>query len=489
MKDFDYYLEKIGEIGFIEEVLHSIVYVSGLPGAHPDEFVAFESGDIGQIISLTRKGVEVLLLARSNVKVGTKVARSGEMLQVPVGNGLLGRVVDPLVKPLDEGKDIEEDRISPIDTQPHGIVGRVQATKPLETGTSVVDLIIPLAKGQRELVIGDRKTGKTEFLLQSLFTQAVRGTICIYAVIGQRLIDIKGRLDFIKEKGIKQNCVIVASSSSDPAGLVYLTPYTAMTIAEFFRDQDMDVLLILDDMTTHAKYYREITLLAKRFPGRAAYPGDIFYTQARLIERAGDFKRGSITCFPVSESLLGDLSGYIQTNLMAMTDGHIFFDIDLYNQGKRPAINSELSVTRVGHQAQTPLQRDLSRELSSFLVEYERMKQFMHFGAEAGEAVKKVLAIGSKLDVFFNQPSDAVVSTNANIVIIAGIWAGIWGEADVSVVESEIKKIISGYEVDKVFRKQVDELIASKESFLELVSELRQNGDVLLSKIGRKGNN
>lgn len=484
MKNFDYYLEKLGEIGFVEEVMHSIVNVSGLPGAQPYEVVIFDSGDVGQVMSLLENVVEVLILSGAKIRVGSKVVRTDEMLQVPVGNAFLGRVVDSLGKPIDGGKEIRG-TYSPIDTQPHGIVGRKQIEKPLETGVTAVDLVVPLAKGQRELVIGDRKTGKTQFLLQALLNQAKKGTICIYALVGQRQVDIKKLAEFINDKKIKANTLVVATSSSDPSGLIYLTPYAAMTYAEYFRDRGVDVFLILDDMTSHARCYREISLLAKRFPGRSSYPGDIFYSQARLMERAGRFKTGSITCIPVAESVLGDLSGYIQTNLMAMTDGHIFFDIELYNKGKRPAVSPYLSVTRVGHQAQSPLQRDLSRQLSSFLVNYDRMKQFMHFGAEAGETVKNVLALGRKLDIFFNQPSNTTIPINANTVILAGLWAGIWSETEIKNLKKEMEQIILNYQTNSDYKKQIDTIISASESFSDLVNAIRQNNNVIINQKGQ----
>jgi len=332
-------------------------------------------------------------------------------------------------------------------------------------------------------VIGDRKTGKTEFLLQTVFSQAIKGTICVYAVIGQKQVDIRKRQEFLENKKIKDNCILVASSSSDPSGLIYLTPYTAMTVAEFFRDQGMDVLLILDDMTTHARYYREISLLARRFPGRDSYPGDIFYAHARLIERAGNYKKGSITCLPVAESVLGDLSGYVQTNLMSMTDGHIFFDIELYNQGKRPAVNPELSVTRVGHQAQTSVQRDLSRELMSFLVNHERMQQFMHFGAEAGETVKSVLRMGSKIDAFFSQTQSEIIPININILILAGIWVGIWNEVEPDELKKDMEQVVLSYQTDPNYKSQVDQYISSFETFRLIVENLRQSDQIIVSKI------
>ena len=486
MKDFNYYLDTIGEIGFVEEMVHSLVYASGLPKGHPGEVVLFESGDLGQVLSLSRDQIEVLLLTNTHIQVGSKLVRTGEHLQVPVGMGLLGRTIDPLGRAVDKLKPIAFQELRSVDVVPPKIVERLEVAKPLETGVSLVDLVVPLGKGQRELIIGDRKTGKTDFLLQTLTTQAILGTICIYAQIGQKRGDIATLTQFFEENSLIEKTIQVASNSSDPSGIIFLTPYTAMTLAEYFKEQGMDVLLILDDMTTHARNYREISILARRFPGRGSYPGDIFYVHSRLIERAGNFKKGSITLLPVAESLLGDLSGYIQTNLMAMTDGHIFFDIELYNEGKRPPVNPFLSVTRVGHQTQTPLLRDISRELSSFLVKYERMKEFIHFGAEVGEEARKVLSLGTKVDLFFNQGTLVNVAIPLNLVILSGLWAGIWNETKDTDLRFEIEQLVLSYQTKEPFKKEVDSLVLTSVTFEELVTYIRRNNHFLLSVITRQ---
>lgn len=485
MKDFNSYLNSIGEIGFTEQVFHSIVYVSGLPGVHPEELVIFETGDLGQVFSLDKDLVEVLLFSNSQIKVGSKVVRTDAGLSVPVGFGLMGRVINPLGSTMDGLGPLVDIVAAPIDKDPPKIMTRRQVEKPFETGVTLVDLVTPLGKGQRELIIGDRKTGKTEFLLQTLITQARMGTICIYAIIGQKKIDMLKLSEFLKQQGINKKTIIVATSSTDSSGLIYLTPLTGLACAEYFKDQGMDVLLILDDMTTHARAYREISLLAKRFPGRSSYPGDIFHIQARLIERAGNFTKGSITCLPLAESILGDLSGYIQTNLMAMTDGHIFFDIQLYNEGKRPAVNPFLSVTRVGHQTQTELQRDVSRELISFLVTYDRMKQFLHFGAEVGKTARNILALGEKIDLFFNQNEAIVIPININIIILAGLWAGIWNETKHEDLKKQMEAITLSYETEDAFKREVDDRISKVKSLSDLVNILRRESGILTSKINR----
>lgn len=462
---FNSLLESTGEVGLVTGIFHSIATAQGLPGAHLDEVVLFENGSIGQIFSLEPEKVEILLLKAAGILVGSRVVRTGKMLNISVGDGILGKTINPLVT----------DGTMPINKAPLGLIGRKPVEIFFETGVSLVDLIVPLGKGQRELVIGDRKTGKTEFLMQSVISHTQGGGICVYAIIGQRQIDILKRAEFFKAKGITDKCVIVATNPQDSPGLIFLTPYTAMTVAEYFRDKGMDVLVVLDDMTSHARYYREVSLLARRFPAKESYPGDIFYAQARIIERAGNFEKGSITCIPVAESVAGDLSGYIQTNLMSMTDGHLYFDGELYNQGRRPSVNPLLSVTRVGHQTQTPLMRDVGSVLSSFLVKYEKMKQYRHFGAEAGELVKEVLVIGSKLDAFFNQAEYRIVPINVDLLVIASIWANVVDNID-------MERIFETYKTDASYKKKVDDVLSRAVNFDKLVRLVKENPNLCLSK-------
>ena len=477
-KDFKYYLDKNGEIGYVNKIVHSIAYVEGLPGVFGSEVVIFKSGGLGLVLSLNRNYTEVLLLNNMDTKVGEEVARSGEVLQVPLGPELLGKVVSPLGISLNGSEIVKKaTEWRWVDNEPLSILGRTEVKKPLETGVKIVDLIIPLGKGQRQLVVGDRKTGKTLFLMQALMSQAMQGTICIYAAIGKRQHELKDLINFINANNIAKNTIVVASGSADPAGLIYLTPYTAMTIAEYFRDNGKDTLVILDDMTAHASYYREITLLARRFPGRSSYPGDIFYIHAKLMERAGSFEKASITCLPVAEGVMGDLSGYIQTNLMAMTDGHIFFDTDRYNRGIRPAINPFLSVTRVGLQAQSPLVRDLYRQISSFLVHLEDLRDFMHFGAEVSESLKKTLNLGKRIEEFLGQPQLAIVPVNISIFLLAGIWGGYAKDVDPTVLGSEYDKVLQKYLKNAQFKQFVDNTILGSPSFSELIEKIaKQEG-------------
>ncbi len=497
MKNFKAYLEKTKEIGYVEQVLHTIVYITGLPEAQPYELVVFEEGQLGQVFSLTGDYVEVILLTKERIEVGAKVTRTGEQIKIPVGDGLLGKVLDPLGAQINgkRHKSIAEYR--PTKVAPPGINARKDLHRPFETGISIVDLVISLGMGQRELVVGDRKSGKTPFLLRVANAAAIQGQVVVYCAIAKKRLDIKMIEAYFKKNGTTKSTVLVAAGPADPAGIVYLSPYTAMTIAEYFRDTGRDVLIIFDDLTAHAKYYREITLLGKRFPGRSSYPGDIFYIHSRLLERAGNFillqkdkagkmvqKEVAITCLPVAELVAGDLSGYIQTNLMAMTDGHIYFDINYFNEGKRPAVNPFLSVTRVGRQTQTPLVRDLNRELTSFLVKQEDLGQFMHFGTELADETRKEVELGKRIGVFLDQPSDIIIPLNISCVLFAGLWAGYWGSKDIENIKRELLALVNYYKKDQKYKKSIDALVSQSQSLDILVGQVKKNDAMVFAPVG-----
>lgn len=482
MQSFEEYLRQTGEVGYIDEVVHSIVYVSGLPTAKLNEIVMFEGDGVGEVMSLTPEYAEVLILTPHPLKVGSRVARTGRQLEVGISDEILGKVVQPLNTGIATPKEFRK-----VHVNPSNILNRRVIDEPLYTGVSLIDLVVPLGQGQRELVIGDKKTGKTEFILQTMVTQAKLGNICIYAGIGKKQVEIKKVYEFLKEEGIEKQSVVVSATAGDPAGLIFIAPYTAMTIAEYFRDQGKNVLLILDDLTTHARSYREISLLARRFPGRNSYPGDIFYIHSRLIERGGKFNKGIISCLPVAESVMGDLSGYVQTNLMAMTDGHIFFDVELSNLGRRPAVNPFLSVTRVGYQAQSPLVRDLSRELNSFLVSIENLRSLLHFGAELSEQVKQSLDLGDRTFAFFDQPRGLSMPINASLITLAALWAGFWKQVDYTKMKLEMKTLVENYNKQAEFKTEVDKRVQDATKLAILIDSIKQNDAFLLKWVRAAG--
>ena len=422
------YLNKSGEFGVVKEVRHPIVVGSGLPRAKPHETVVFETGETGEILYIDKENFEALVFARKPVKVGTQVTRTEEILSVPVGEELLGQVVDPLGRSISmENKAVRPKGKREIDQVAGGIMTRKKIDQSLLTGVCLVDMLLPLGKGQRELIIGDRKTGKTSFLLSAAKNQAKEGNIVIYAAIGKKKSDIKRLQEFMVKEKIDKKMVIVASNADDPPSLIYLTPYTAMTVAEYFRDKGQDSLVVLDDLSAHGRVYREIALLGRSFPGRDSYPGDIFYAHSKLLERAGNFKSGdkgqvSITCLPAAETIEGDLSGFIPTNLMGMTDGHIYFDSGIYAKGRRPAVNIALSVTRVGRQTQSRLKREVNQVLTAFLVEWEKIQGYSHFGAELSPEIKGAIGRGERLYEFFDQHYNQSIPEAVQLVLFALIW-------------------------------------------------------------------
>lgn len=488
MKTFQQYLITNEEIGFVEACNQSIVYANGLPRVTLQEIVMFESGEFGVVLSMQRDQVEILLLSKSSVKSGMKVTRTGIRQEIPVGFELLGKSLDPFGQALNAGTTFDAPKISrPIDISPSGINTRKRIEQSFETGVTLVDMLIPLGKGQRELIIGDRKTGKTSFLYQTMLKQASLGTICIYAGIGKKKTDIKKIEAFFHNAGIEDNTVVIATSSEDPAGVIYLTPYAAMTVAEYFRDEGHDVLVVMDDLFTHAKFYREIMLIGRRFPGRNAYPADIFYTHARLLERAGNFilpngTEHAITCLPVVESVEGDIAGFIQTNLMSMTDGHIYFDVDMFTKGIRPAINPFVSVSRVGRQTQSSLRLTLSRELLSFLSLHKRLESYSHFSAEAGTGVKRTLAVAEKIYAFFTQGPHEVKELDLQIIIFCLLWSDYWQYT--SNMEKDIATITQVYKNSMEAQTMVKDLINSVKSLNELLLAVRRNQDKLLNVFG-----
>lgn len=489
--DFKGFLSKIGEYGIIEQINHPIVVASGLPGARLHEIILFESGEVGEVFVIQRDMVEILVFSRSPVAKGTKITRTDTFLSVPVGNELLGSIIDPM------GRNLSTQAVPHIPTEyreidvaPLGMDRRARITKSLHVGISVIDIMIPLGQGQKELVIGNRKTGKTSFLMAAMKSQVDQGGIAIYAGIAKRKSDIKKVEEYFRRENLLDKIVIIATTSYDSPSLIYITPYSATTIAEYFRDQGKNVLLVMDDMTTHAKFYREISLLAKRFPGRDSYPGDIFHTHARLMERAGNFKidgggEASITMLPIAEIVEEDLTGYITTNLMSMTDGHIFFDSNVYYEGRRPAVNIPLSVTRVGRQTQTPLLRNINREIAAFLTLYDKVQNLSHFGAELSTSIKETLATGKGIYDLFNQQFTLLIPVQAQVILFALLWLDLLDRDPAKIDEYKVN-ILNAYKDEK--NRPLFENGFKKNSFNQLLEYVNANKDQFLQVCSPKSN-
>lgn len=483
-QSFNQAIQVTGEYGLVAELRHPLAFVKGLPGASIGEIILFENGGTGQVTALKKESVEVLVFSSDSIKSGIKAARSGKQLSIQVGNHMRGQVVDALGRTQIAGTNTSaigavEER--DIDITPPHISSRRAVTKPLFTGTSVIDLMLPLGQGQREAVLGDPTTGKNSFLMTTMRAQS-KNEIVIYAAIGKPWNDIKKVHNFITQLERPENVIMVASSAGDPLSYIFTTPFTAMTIAEYFKDAGENVLVILDDLSTHAKFYREMGLIAKRFPARESYPGDIFYVHARLLERGGNFahpEKGevSITCLPVAETVKEDFTGYIVSNLISITDGHLFFDEEIFSQGRRPAVNVPLSVTRVGGHTQTQLVRQLHRKLSMLMNKHSEALSYTHFGAELPADMQRILEAGNCLNNFLSQPLFSTVPYAVQVVLAAMIWQG-WLNEYVDQVGAWRKKLIEAYDKEENIRSMLDNLLASK-NLEEFTAVLKANREAL----------
>ncbi len=481
---FEKLLEEIGEYGVAYQVKHPIVLIEGLPRVKSHEIIIFENGQKGEVFAINRGKIEARIFSHEPVRVGTKVVRTNQMTSIPVGKELLGHIINPLGEPFDENESYQPPKeFRSLDSKPIGISGREKITTQMATGIALVDLMLPLGKGQRELIIGDRKTGKTSLALTAIKKQVSEGTLAIYTAIGKKKSEIKRLKEFFLKEKIFEKMVFVATSSYNSPSLIYMTPYTAMTIAEYFRDQGIDSLLILDDMSTHAKIYREISLLAKRFPGRDSYPGDVFYIHSKLLERAGNFKHPtkgqvSITCLPIVEIIEGDFTGYISTNLMSITDGHLYLDSNIFYQGIRPAVNIPLSVTRVGRQTLGKIAREANKILMTFLSHYDKLLSLSHFGQELTEDVKKALQMGETIYKFFNQSYEEIIPPPVQILIISMIFNEMIKKENLDKIKNNLIEAYNQPEKQKFILN-----LSKAQDFKEFNENIINNKSALLSLI------
>jgi F-type H+-transporting ATPase subunit alpha len=400
---------------------------------------------------------------------------------MPVTQDYLGRIISPFGIVLDEHGPISQIQSKyPIDPRAPGINARNRVREPLETGVIAVDMQVPIGKGQREMIMGDQKTGKTTFALQTISNQVSNGAICVYVSIGKKKSDLKFVVKSLTDMGALKSCVIVAAVASDPAPLIYLAPFSGMSIAEYFRDLGREVLVVFDDLTTHSKFYRETSLITRRTPGRQSYPGDIFHLHARLVERAGNFKMQNgktvpITLLPIAETLEGDLAGYIQTNLMAMTDGHVFFDVAEAKKGRHPAVSFTLSVSRVGNQTKTPLERELSAAITEKLAAYRKAEEVSRFGVELTTQTLQALDQGEKLIALFDQDSQIIIPKGLQLVYLGLFFGGAWDKKSPKEVRVEKIRLLGEYlqgkygnlPVEAKLSKSVKELVTQVNSYFK----------------------
>lgn len=430
----------VAEVGSIITIGDGIARVHGVEKAMAGEMLEFPHGVYGIALNLEEESVGAVLLGEfKEIKEGDLVKRTGRIISVPVGEELLGRVVNALGQPIDGKGPIVSKHFSPIERLAPGVVDRQPVKEPLQTGLKAIDAMVPIGRGQRELIIGDRQTGKTAVAIDAILNQKDTGVICIYNAIGQKQSTVAQVVRTLEEADALRYTIIVAATASDPAPLLYIAPYSACTFGEFFRDSGRHALVIYDDLSKHAQAYREISLLLRRPPGREAYPGDVFYLHSRLLERAAKLKSeaggGSLTALPIIETQAGDLSAYIPTNVISITDGQIFLESDLFNQGVRPAINVGNSVSRVGGSAQIKAMRQVAGTLRLDLAQYRELAAFAQFGSDLDKATQAQLNRGARLVELLKQPQYEPLSIEKQVAII---YAGTAGHLD-NVPVSELR--------------------------------------------------
>jgi len=416
------------EVGTITSVGTGIAMVSGLPNVGFEELVRFPGDLLGIAFNVDEDQIGVVLLGEYfHLHAGDEVVRTGRVMDVAVGGGLLGRVIDPLGRPLDgKGPAITRERL-PIERPAAPIMDRAPVTVPLQTGLKVIDALIPIGRGQRELILGDRQTGKTAIALDTILNQGAQNVVCIYCAIGQRASAVAKTVANLQEKGAMEHTVVVVTEGNDPPGLAYIAPYAATSIAEHFMEAGRDVLIVYDDLTQHARSYRELSLLLHRPPGREAFPGDIFYIHSRLLERATHLGKerggGSLTALPIIETEAQDISAYIPTNLISITDGQIYLSPALFELGVLPAVDVGKSVSRVGGKAQRAAYRAVAGDLKLAYAQFEELETFARFGARLDDDTRKIIEHGRRIRACLKQPEFAPVPIPAQIAVLLALSA------------------------------------------------------------------
>jgi F-type H+/Na+-transporting ATPase subunit alpha len=459
----------VAEVGTVVSVGDGIARIHGVERAMAGEMLEFPNQLFGIALNLEEESVGAVLLGRSTeIKEGDTVKRTGRIISVPVGEEMLGRVVNALGQPIDGKGPIAAKRFDPIERLAPGVVDREPVKQPLQTGLKAIDGMVPIGRGQRELIIGDRQTGKTAVAVDTIINQRGLDVICIYNAIGQKQSTIAQVVKTLEDYGAMEYTIVVAAGASDPAPLLYISPYSACTIGEYFRDSNRHALCVYDDLSKHAQSYREISLLLRRPPGREAYPGDVFYLHSRLLERAAKLRKelggGSLTALPIIETQAGDLSAYIPTNVISITDGQIFLESDLFHQGVRPAINVGNSVSRVGGSAQIKAMRQVAGTLRLDLAQYRELAAFAQFGSDLDKSTQAQLNRGARLVEILKQPQYEPLPVERQVAII---YAGTNGYldkipvSDIRAFETELYQYIDT-RAPEVFRgivekKQLDD--------------------------------
>ena len=479
--DFDSRDKEVGKVIYVGD---GIVTVYGIDNAMYGEIVVFENGVKGMVQDIRRTEIGCILFGRdTGIKEGTKVSRTGKRAGIPVGDAFVGRIVDALGAPIDGKGGIESTDYRPIENPAPSIVDRKSVNQPLQTGILSIDAMFPIGRGQRELIIGDRQTGKTSIAIDTILNQKGKDVICVYVAIGQKASTIAKVVNNLNKYDAMDYTIVVASTASDSAPLQYIAPYSGTAIAEYFMHKGKDVLIVYDDLSKHAVAYRTLSLLLGRSPGREAYPGDVFYLHSRLLERSSKLKDelggGSITALPIIETQAGDVSAYIPTNVISITDGQIFLESDLFFSGMRPAVNVGLSVSRVGGAAQTKAMKKAAGSIRIDLAQYREMEVFTHFSSDLDENTKEQLQYGKGLMELLKQPLCNPLSMAEEVIILVAATNKVFLPVEVSEVKKKKLEMLEFFHsahkdiVDEIEEKQVltdelkDKIVAAAKEFIE----------------------
>lgn len=475
IKSFEQKVE-VSETGVVVSVADGIARVYGLDKAMVSELVMFESGIKGVVLNLEEDNVGVAIFGDSEkIREGMQVRRTSGVNSVPVGEGLLGRVVNALGEPIDGLGPVQGAKTNPVEVKAPGIMTRKSVHQPVQTGLKAIDAMIPIGRGQRELIIGDRQTGKTAIIVDTILNQKGKDLICIYVAVGQKASTVAQVVERLRKAGALEYTIVVSATASDAAPLQFLAPYSGVTMGEYFRDSGRHAVIFYDDLTKHAQAYRELSLLLRRPPGREAYPGDVFYVHSRLLERAcklnDSLGGGSLTAFPVIETQAGDVSAYIPTNVISITDGQIFLESDLFNSGLRPAVNAGISVSRVGGSAQIAPMKQAAGMLRLELAQYRELAAFAQFGADLDAVTRRQLHRGQRLMELMKQPQYKPMPVERQVISIFAAINGFIDAVEVKDVASWEAQLHSF--MDSSHKPLVEEIASGKKMTDEFQKKLK----------------
>lgn len=477
----DLKLNNIEESGTIVSIDSGIAIVKGLRGVKSQELIQFPNGIMGMAFNLDPNSIGVVLLGDyNNLKAGQKVNRTFSVADIPVSEDLLGRVISPLGLTLDNKGSINVQKYLPIERESPSILKRAPVNIPLQTGLKVVDSIVPIGRGQRELILGDRQTGKTTIAIDTIINQKNEDVICIYCAIGQQTTSIAKAVSILEENDAMDYTIVMIAASDEPPGVAYIAPYAATTLGEYFMEKGKDVLIVYDDLTRHARSYRELSLLLERPPGREAFPGDIFYIHSRLLERSTHLKEeyggGSITSLPIIETQAENLSAYIPTNLISITDGQIYLSPKLYQKGNLPAVNIGTSVSRIGAKTQIPSYRSITSALKLTYSQFEELESFASFGTRLDESTKRTLNRGRRIREVLNQPQHSPIEVTEQIGVLMAVTNGLLDEIDLEDISKSEDIIRKEVREDSDFRSSLLQTEAitntAKETFLNKIRKI-----------------